>query len=106
MCVIIYDMDYKIILDIALACALLLGGWVFKMVFGYMKEMRDQHNALLEKTRQDYRELQGTITELALSIPEKYVSKDDFGHAMKSFGHRFDRLEEKLDAVLSDNKNK
>ncbi len=98
-------MDYKIILDIALASALLLGGWVFKMVFGYMKEMRDQHNTLLEKTRHDYRELHENITDLALSIPEKYVSKDDFSNAMKTFGHRFDRLEEKLDAVLSD-KNK
>ena len=93
-------MDYQLILDIAIVVAMVLGGWVFKMVFGYMKEMRDQYKDLVEKTRSDYRELSENITDLALSIPEKYVSKDDFSNAMRNMGHRFDRLEEKIDTLL------
>ena len=97
-------MDYQIILDIAIGVAMVLGGWVFKILFGHMKESRDQYQVLLEKTRSDYRELSDNINSLALSIPEKYVSKDNFNSAIQSLNHRFDRLDEKLDALLRNGK--
>ena len=97
-------MDYQIILDIAIGVAMILGGWVFKILFSHMKESRDQLQGLLEKTRNDYRELNDNINALALSIPEKYVSKDNFNSAIQSLNHRFDRLDEKLDAILRNGK--
>ena len=39
-------------------------------------------------------------TSLALSMPEKYVSKDDFQSFVERIDHRFNRLEEKLDDAL------
>ena len=36
---------------------------------------------------------------LALSLPEKYVSKSDFDNLVKVVHHRFDRLEEKISKV-------
>ena len=34
-----------------------------------------------------------------MSMPEKYVSKDDFQSFVERMDHRFNRLEEKLDAL-------
>jgi len=38
-------------------------------------------------------------TSLALSMPEKYVSKDDFQTFVERIDHRFNRLEEKIDSL-------
>ena len=40
-------------------------------------------------------------TELALSLPDKYVSKEDFRMFSERMNDRFDRIEEKLDQIKS-----
>jgi tetrahydromethanopterin S-methyltransferase subunit G len=39
------------------------------------------------------------INDLALSLPDKYVNKNDFENLVKVVHHRFDRIEEKLDSL-------
>ena len=41
------------------------------------------------------------INNLALSLPEKYVSKEDFKMFSERMNDRFDRLEEKIDNLKS-----
>lgn len=79
-----------------------LGGWVLKVVFGLMDRMQNDYKELNKYSREQHDRLSQDLTVLALSIPEKYVSKDDFNNLVKAINHRFDRLEEKIDALKKD----
>lgn len=97
-------MDYQILVNIAVGVVTLMGGWVFKMILGHINEIKADHHDLMVKHHADMEKEQERNsamlekhTELALSLPEKYVSKDDFKIFAERMNDRFDRLEEKLD---------
>jgi len=98
-CVYINVMDNQLILNIAFSIIGLIVGWLFKVVFTYVTKIQQDCNHNSERQAQDYRKLNEKITSLALSIPEKYVSKNDFNQLVKTVHHRFDRLEEKIDEL-------
>ncbi len=92
-------MDSQIIINVAFGFVSFLGGWVLKMILGHISEIKTNHEKLLIKHIEDMESLMEKHTDLALSMPDKYVSKDDFQTFVERFDHRFNRLEEKIDAL-------
>ena len=92
-------MDYQILVNIAVGVVTLMGGWVFKMILGHVNEIKDEHNELMKKHHEDVDLLKEKYTDLALSLPDKYVSKEDFKMFSERMNDRFDRIEEKLDQI-------
>lgn len=94
-------MDYQILVNIAVGVVTLMGGWVFKMLLGHINEVKDEHNSLMKKHHDDVEKISTKYTDLALSLPEKYVSKEDFKMFSERMNDRFDRIEEKLDNLAN-----
>ena len=90
-------MDYQILVNIAVGIITLMGGWVFKMILGHINEIKDDHHGLMIKHHDDVDKMKEKHNSLALSLPEKYVSKEDFKMFSERKNDRFDRLEEKID---------
>ena len=90
-------MDYQILVNIAVGIVTLMGGWVFKMILGHVNEIKAEHHELMVKHHTDVDNLKEKYTNLALSLPDKYVSKDDFKMFSERMNDRFDRIEEKID---------
>ena len=90
-------MDYQILVNIAVGIVTLMGGWVFKMILGHVNEIKQEHHNLMVKHHEDVDKIKENYTALALSLPEKYVSKDDFKMFSERMNDRFDRIEEKID---------
>ena len=93
-------MDTQLLINVAFGLVSFLGGWLIKMVLGHINELKASHERLLIKHIEDKEDLLEKHTNLALSMPEKYVSKDDFQSFVERIDHRFNRLEEKLDDAL------
>ena len=64
-----------------------------------IKEIEGEINDIEENHEDDHREVVQRINDLALSLPDKYVNKNDFENLVKVVHHRFDRIEEKLDSL-------
>ena len=101
-------MDYQTLVNVSVGMITVLGGWVFKMILGHITEIRKEHNNLMDKHYADMDKetiRNAAILEkhnaLALSLPEKYVSKEDFKMFSERMNDRFDRLEEKIDNLRS-----
>jgi hypothetical protein len=90
-------MDYQILVNIAVGVVTLMGGWVFKMILGHVNEIKGEHHDLMKRHHDDVDKIKERHTSLALSLPEKYVSKEDFKMFSERMNDRFDRLEEKID---------
>lgn len=94
-------MDYQILVNIAVGIGTLMGGWIFKMMMGHINEIKADHNELMKKHHEDIEKISLTYVEMALSLPEKYVSKEDFKMFSERMNDRFDRIEEKLDNMAN-----
>lgn len=92
-------MDYQVVFNIALGLIGTIGGWFFKAVYDKIKELESEINDLEENHEDDHREVIERINNLALSLPDKYVNKNDFNNLAKVMHHRFDKLEEKIDSL-------
>tara|TARA_R100000808_G_scaffold24932_1_gene59544 strand:+ start:24690 stop:24974 length:285 start_codon:yes stop_codon:yes gene_type:complete len=92
-------MDYQILVNIAVGVVTLMGGWVFKMIIGHINEIKEEHHGLMVKHHEDVDKIKEKYTDLVVSLPEKYVSREDFKMFSERMNDRFDRLEEKLDAL-------
>jgi HEPN domain-containing protein len=92
-------MDAQLLFNILLGSAGTLAGWFFKVLYDQLKEVQEEVSDLEDKHESDHRLMQDRLSDLALSLPEKYVNKGDFETLTKVMHHRFDKLEEKLDAL-------
>jgi hypothetical protein len=90
-------MDYQIFVNIAVGVVTLMGGWVFKMLLGHINEIKEDHHNLMVRHHEDTDKIKDKHNDLALSLPDKYVSKEDFKMFSERMNDRFDRLEEKID---------
>tara|TARA_R100000008_G_C3539703_1_gene144075 strand:+ start:248 stop:550 length:303 start_codon:yes stop_codon:yes gene_type:complete len=91
------SLDLQTFVNIAIGLISFFGGWILKVIWEktninaeHIEELREHHEA-------DLKEERSRLNTLALSLPEKYVSKGDFDNLVKTVHHRFDRLEEKID---------
>lgn len=92
----------QIILNIAFATVSFFSGWMLKVIFGLINRVQEEGRTAADKAQDDYRRLAEQITGIAIALPERYVSKDDFNNLVKAVHHRFDRLEEKIDSLKKD----
>ena len=92
-------MDYQVIFNIALGLIGTLGGWFFKSVYDQIRNVEQEVEDVADHHERDHREVVQRINDLALSLPEKYASRGDFDTLSKTMHHRFDKLEEKIDAL-------
>jgi len=92
-------LSWQLVINALFGVLTFFGGWILKINFALLSRMQDDYKQLYTESKEDFRKLNEDLTTLALSIPEKYVSKDDFNNLVKVVHHRFDRLEEKLDAM-------
>jgi len=84
-------------MNIAIGLVAFFGGWILKSINERIKETESDLHELWEHHEVDLKEARQKLNDLALSLPEKYVSKGDFENLVKVVHHRFDRIEEKLD---------
>ena len=96
---VIQTLNWQIIINIAFGVVCFFGGWLLKVIFGLMDKMQEDYKELNAHVLTEYKELHEDLTSLALSIPEKYLRKDDFKAFTDRLNERFDMLEEKLDRM-------
>ena len=89
--------SFQLFVNVIFTLITFLGGWVLKVVFSGIKDIKDEMEDLRDGRREDYRELSERLHGVALSMPEKFVSKDDFNTFSERMIDRFDRIDEKLD---------
>ena len=89
--------DAQFFLNIIFGGVTFLGGWLLRVIFSQIKEQREEYKSLIENHRQDYKQVTEDLTALAISLPSKYLSKNDFSDVIRVLEKRFDRLEEKID---------
>ena len=92
-------METQLFLNVLFGIISFLGGWLMKMLMSQISELKNKQEKLMIKHIDDMEDVLEKHTHLALSMPEKYVSKDDFQSFVERIDHRFNRLEEKLDAL-------
>tara|TARA_Y100000310_G_C20238573_1_gene603521 strand:- start:215 stop:520 length:306 start_codon:yes stop_codon:yes gene_type:complete len=99
-------MELQSLVNVSVGIITLLGGWVFKMILNHINDIKRDHHELMNKHVSDMdkeSDRNAAILEkhnaLAISLPEKYVSKEDFKMFAERMNDRFDRLEEKIDAL-------
>ena len=90
---------FQLFVNVVFTLITFLGGWVLKIVFSSIKDIKEEAELLREGRRDDYRELSERLHHVALSMPEKFVSKDDFNTFSERMIDRFDRLDEKIDGL-------
>ena len=93
------DIDFQLFLNVVIGIVTFFGGWILKTFWNRMNDLEEEQQELYEKQTEDMKEQSKELNLLALSLPEKYVSKSDFDNLVKVVHHRFDRLEEKLDKM-------
>ena len=89
--------SFQLFVNVIFTLITFLGGWVLKIVFEGIKDLKDEMEDIRDGRREDYRELSERLHGVALSMPEKFVSKDDFNTFSERMIDRFDRIDEKLD---------
>jgi len=89
----------QFVFNIVFAILSFFSGWMLKVIFGLISRIQEDNKSTTDKIQEDYRRLAEQVTDLAISLPQNYVSKDDFNQLLKAVHHRFDRLEEKVDSL-------
>ena len=80
-------MDYQILLNSAFGALMLVMGWIMKIVFDAITELRTQDNHISNQ-----------ISDLAVELPKNYVHKNDFKDLTESLFRKLDRIEDKIDS--------
>ena len=92
-------MDNQFLFNAVFGVVSLLGGWVFKMAWSRMTNLDDDLEDLQKHHEEDLKEVRREMSELALSLPEKYVSKQDLDKLEDFINERFNKLEHKIDQL-------
>ena len=98
------DVNTQFFINIVFGVITFFGGWVLRVIFSQIKDQREEYKDLAEAQREDYKRVTEDLTALAISLPNKYVSKNDFAEVYRGLEKRFDRLEEKIDDLNVNNK--
>lgn len=92
----------QFVFNIVFAITSFFSGWMLKVIFGLISRIQEDNKFSITKVQEDYRRLAEQVTDLAISLPQNYISKDDFNQLLAAVHHRFDRLEEKMDSLKKD----
>ena len=92
-------MEAQLIINVSLGIVAFLGGWVMKLVWDRVTGIDDDLEDLQKHHENDLKEVRKEIGELALSMPEKYVAKQDMDKIIEFINERFNKLENKIDSL-------
>ena len=92
-------MDSQLIFNAVFGVISFLGGWVFKLVWSKMTNIDDDLEDLQKHHEEDLKQVRREMSDLALSLPEKYVSKQDLNKLEDFINERFNKLEDKIDQI-------
>jgi predicted nucleic acid-binding Zn-ribbon protein len=95
------EVDFQFFMNVVIGLITFFGGWILKAVWAKTQDNAKDIDKLWEHHENDLKEARQKINDLALSLPEKYVSKSDFQDLVQVDHHRFDRIEEKIDHLSS-----
>lgn len=91
--------DWQLVVNIFFGVLTFVAGWVLKVVFGLFNKIQEDYKEMFSDLASEQRKTQEDLIALALSIPEKYLRKDDFQNFADRMDERFDKLDEKLDKL-------
>lgn len=89
----------QLVINICFGVITFLAGWIVKVIFGLLNKIEDNHKEIHARLEDENKKLQEDLVTLALSIPEKYLRKDDFQNFADRMDERFDKIDEKLDRL-------
>lgn len=92
-------MDSQLLVNVSFGIISILAGWVFKMLWTRIRDLEDDLEALEKHHESDLKEARKDLSELALSMPEKYVAKQDLDKLIDFINERFNKLENKIDGL-------
>ena len=92
-------MENQFVFNAIFGIVSLLGGWIFKMAWSRMTNLDDDLEDLQKHHEHDLKEVRRQMSDLALSLPEKYVSKQDLDKLEDFINERFNKLEDKIDQI-------
>jgi hypothetical protein len=92
-------MESQIILNAVFGLVSFLGGWIFKMVWSRVTNLDEDIWDLQKHHEEDLKQVRREMSALALSLPEKYVAKQDLDKLEDFINERFNKLEHKLDQL-------
>ena len=92
-------MDSQFVFNAIFGVVSFLGGWIFKMVWSRINSVDDDLEELQKHHEDDLKQVRKDMAELALSLPEKYVAKQDLNKLEEFINERFNKLEIKLDQI-------
>jgi len=91
--------NWQIIINVFFGVITFLAGWMLKIIFGLFNKLQDDMKELSNEIHDAHSKTREDLVALALSIPEKYLRKDDFQNFADRMDERFDKLDEKLDRL-------
>ena len=89
----------QLVVNICFAVITFLAGWIVKVIFTLLNKLEENDKEMNSNLVEENRKTQEDLVALALSIPEKYLRKDDFQNFADRMDERFDKVEEKLDKL-------
>lgn len=92
-------MDPQSLINISFGLITFLGGWVMRMVWGRITSIDEDVEDLQKHHENDMKEIRKEMAEIALSLPEKYVAKQDLDKLIEFINERFNKLENKIDSL-------
>ena len=92
-------MDSQLVFNAVFGLVSFLGGWVFKMIWSRVNNIDEDLEDLQKHHENDLKQVRREMSELALSLPEKYVAKQDLNKLEDFINERFNKLEVKLDQI-------
>lgn len=95
-------MDAQTVINVALGLISILFGWIVKIVWDRITSIDDDLEDLQKHHEVDVKEIRKEMSELALSMPEKYVAKQDLDKLIDFINERFNKLENKIDQLKKD----
>ena len=95
------EIDFQVFFNAVVGLLTFFGGWVFKVTYAAIKDMRTELEHLKELSDQEQDKLWAEHNKLDLTLTYKYIGKDDFRQFAQALNHRFDTLEQKIDNLGS-----
>ena len=104
------EIDFQFFVNVLVGILTFFCGYVLKTINEKVGDVDKKHSEIsnhqeteiekiVELNRADYRETNKKLTEMAVSLPEKYVTKSDFREFVDAIFSRLDRLENKIDFI-------
>ena len=92
-------MDSQIIFNAVFGIISILAGWIGKMIWSRITTLDEDLWELQKHHEDDLKEVRKEMSELALSLPEKYVNKQDIDKLTDFINERFNKLEQKIESI-------